>query len=71
MLVIGVPTVRRPTQSYLLPTLHNLVDSMTIAEQNETLIIVFIAEWDSAFIETTVNSISSQYEQLLILSNYL
>jgi len=56
-IVIGIPTVKRPTQSYLLPTLRNLIGSMLPDEKNETLIIIFIAETDVSFVETTVNSI--------------
>lgn len=42
--VIGVPTVRREKQSYLMDTLQNLVDGMSVAEANDTLIVVFVAE---------------------------
>lgn len=48
--VLGIPTVRREVQSYLLATLQNIIDSMTQAEQNDTLIVIFIAEvWDLIF----------------------
>lgn len=43
-LVIGVPTVKREKQNYLLDTLQNLVDGMNVAEANDTLIVVFVAE---------------------------
>lgn len=43
-MVLGVPTVRRQVQSYLLATLDNLVASMTPDESNDTLIVVFVAE---------------------------
>lgn len=42
--VLGVPTVKREVQSYLLATLKNLIDSMTTAEAAETIIVVFVAE---------------------------
>ena len=42
--VLGVPTVRREAQSYLLSTIANLIDSMDEKEQLETLIVVSISE---------------------------
>lgn len=43
-MVLGVPTVKRESQTYLLPTLQNLIESMNEEEKNMTLIIVFVAE---------------------------
>lgn len=43
-LVLGVPTVKRESQSYLLPTLQSLIESMSDHEKNMSLIVVFIAE---------------------------
>lgn len=43
-IVLGVPTVKRESQSYLLPTLASLIESMNEEEKNDTLIIVFVAE---------------------------
>ncbi|XP_021954594.1 alpha-1,3-mannosyl-glycoprotein 4-beta-N-acetylglucosaminyltransferase B [Folsomia candida] len=60
--VLGIPTVKRPTQSYLLPTLQNLLSSMSPEEKNDTLIIIFIAEFDVSFVESTVNSIIRQFK---------
>ena len=42
--VLGVPTVKRESQSYLLPTLASLIESMNEEEKNDTMIIVFVAE---------------------------
>lgn len=42
--ILGIPTVRRSAQSYLLSTLNDLINKMTVYEKNDTLIIVFIAE---------------------------
>lgn len=42
--VLGVPTVKREKQSYLMDTLQNLIDGMTVEEANDSLIVVFIAE---------------------------
>nr|XP_023019295.1 alpha-1,3-mannosyl-glycoprotein 4-beta-N-acetylglucosaminyltransferase B-like [Leptinotarsa decemlineata] len=43
-LVMGVPTVRREKQSYLMDTLQNLVDGLTEEEANDSLIVVFVGE---------------------------
>lgn len=47
--MLGVPTVKRESQSYLLPTLASLIASMNEEEKNDTLIIVFVAEVESNF----------------------
>lgn len=43
-MVLGVPTVKREVQSYLMATLKNLLDRMSPAETADTLIIVLVAE---------------------------
>lgn len=43
-IVLGVPTVKREVQSYLMATLKNLLDRMNAAETADTLIIVLVAE---------------------------
>lgn len=42
--VLGIPTVKREVQSYLLATLQNLIDSMNEEEASDSLIVIFIAE---------------------------
>lgn len=42
--VLGIPTVRREKQSYLMDTLQNLVDGMTTEEADDALIVIFVAE---------------------------
>jgi N-Acetylglucosaminyltransferase-IV (GnT-IV) conserved region. len=42
--VLGIPTVRREVQSYLLATLQNLIESMNEEEAADSLIVIFIAE---------------------------
>lgn len=43
-MVLGIPTVKREVQSYLIPTLQNLIDNMSPEEKTDAVIIVFIAE---------------------------
>lgn len=42
--VLGIPTVKREVQSYLMATLKNLLDRMSPKETADTLIVVLIAE---------------------------
>jgi len=41
---LGVPTVKRPIQSYMLTTIRNLIENMNFEERNDAVIVVFIAE---------------------------
>lgn len=43
-LAIGVPTVSRPQESYLVNTLHNLFSKSTKEEMEDVAIIVFLAD---------------------------
>ncbi|KAM6953356.1 alpha-1,3-mannosyl-glycoprotein 4-beta-N-acetylglucosaminyltransferase B-like [Aplochiton taeniatus] len=45
-LVLGIPTVKREKQSYLVSTLHSLLSNLLPSELNDTLIVVFAAEVD-------------------------
>lgn len=42
--VLGVPTVHREKQSYLIPTLQNLISGMDTTEAEDSLIVVFVGE---------------------------
>lgn len=59
--VLGVPTVKRDVQSYLISTLQNLIDNMTPEEQEETLIIVFIAEIDYDYVQKQATEIEEEF----------
>ena len=48
-IVLGIPTVKREKQSYLISTLRNLVDSVNSTEISDTLIVVLIAEVRKSF----------------------
>ncbi|ALC44609.1 CG9384 [Drosophila busckii] len=61
-IVLGVPTVRREKQSYLLGTLHNLIENMNEEEQNETLIIVYIGETDAEAVQFIAKQIEGSFE---------
>lgn len=56
-LVLGVPTVKREAQSYLLSTLASLIDGLSPEDRNRTLIIVFVAETDAAYVASVAEKI--------------
>ena len=60
-IVFGIPTVKRPVESYLLGTLLNLIENMTPSEKSQSIIVIFIAETDEAFIIETTRQIEEQF----------
>lgn len=59
--VLGVPTVKRDKQSYLLSTLQNLIVNMEDDEQNETLIVVFVGETDIEYVQLVAKQIETRF----------
>nr|XP_015817216.2 alpha-1,3-mannosyl-glycoprotein 4-beta-N-acetylglucosaminyltransferase A isoform X1 [Nothobranchius furzeri] len=49
-MVLGIPTVKRQKQSYLLNTLSSLLSSLSSSQSLDLLIIVFVAESDSDYV---------------------
>lgn len=43
-IVLGIPTVKRDRESYLMDTLQNLLDAINDEESTDTVIVVFVAE---------------------------
>ncbi|XP_066505231.1 alpha-1,3-mannosyl-glycoprotein 4-beta-N-acetylglucosaminyltransferase B-like [Hoplias malabaricus] len=60
-LVLAVPTVRRQKQSYLVNTLSSLLFDLTAEQKNDVVIVVFVAEIDSAFVSSVVESIEKNF----------
>ncbi len=60
-MVLGIPTVKRDHQSYLHVTLKSLVENMSEEEAEDTVIIVFVAETDKAFVTSVANDIVSTF----------
>ncbi|XP_032665148.1 alpha-1,3-mannosyl-glycoprotein 4-beta-N-acetylglucosaminyltransferase B isoform X3 [Odontomachus brunneus] len=60
-MVLGVPTVKREVQSYLMATLKNLLDRMNAAEIADTLIIVLVAETDMDYVTYVAKQIEVQF----------
>lgn len=59
-MVLGVPTVKREVQTYLLATLRNLIDSMNQQELSDTLIVVLVAETEMDYVVHIANQIEVQ-----------
>lgn len=59
--VLGIPTVKREVQSYLLATLQNIIDSMTKEEQDDTLIIVLIADTDEEYVMQVASELKEHF----------
>lgn len=60
-MVLGVPTVKREVQSYLMATLKNLLDRMSTSEIADTLIIVLVAETDIDYVTYVAKQIEVQF----------
>lgn len=64
-IVLGIPTVKRDKQSYLLETIDNLIANMDEDEQNETMIVIFIGETDLDYITQVANSITTRFSTFI------
>lgn len=62
-MILGVPTVKRDKQTYLLNTLHNMITNMNEAEQNETMIVVFVGETNIDDVLAVAKQIEAQFPQ--------
>lgn len=62
-MALGVPTVKRDKQSYLMSTLHNLITNMDEEEQNETMIVVFVGETDIEYVQLIAKQIEVRFSQ--------
>ncbi|XP_024116134.1 alpha-1,3-mannosyl-glycoprotein 4-beta-N-acetylglucosaminyltransferase A isoform X2 [Oryzias melastigma] len=62
-LVLGIPTVKREKQSYLVNTLSSLLFSLTASEKEDLLIIVFVAETDSDYVKSVAKSINDNFSK--------
>ncbi|XP_066909573.1 alpha-1,3-mannosyl-glycoprotein 4-beta-N-acetylglucosaminyltransferase B isoform X2 [Halyomorpha halys] len=60
--IMGVPTVKRAVQSYLLSTLQNLINSMSTEEQDDAVIVVLIAETDEEYVLSVAGELREQFD---------
>ena len=64
-LVLGIPTVKRPVQSYLVQTLRNIIDNINPSEREEALIVVFIAETDMVHVKKQVAELEGEFSEFI------
>jgi len=64
-IVIGIPTVKREFQSYLVPTLQSVFENMNENEMRDTLVVVFIAETDPDNVYQVMSEIQGQFSKQL------
>ncbi|XP_067454655.1 alpha-1,3-mannosyl-glycoprotein 4-beta-N-acetylglucosaminyltransferase B-like isoform X1 [Thunnus thynnus] len=60
-MVLGIPTVKREKQSYLVNTLSSLLYSLTLPQRQDLLIIVFVAEVDSDYVGSVAETIRKNF----------
>lgn len=64
-IVLGIPTVKRDKQSYLLSTMNSLITRMSEEERNDTLIVVFIAETDPEYVSLVSKQIEVRFSSFI------
>jgi len=64
-LVIGIPTVKRQFQSYLVTTLQSVLENMTKEEMEDSLVIIFIAETEPEDVYLISQEIQKQFNKHL------
>lgn len=55
--VFGIPTVKRPVESYLIETLQNLIQNLNSEEQQQACFVVLIAEVSCILLNLHFNNI--------------
>ncbi|XP_030594716.1 alpha-1,3-mannosyl-glycoprotein 4-beta-N-acetylglucosaminyltransferase B isoform X2 [Archocentrus centrarchus] len=60
-IVLGIPTVKREKQSYLVNTLSSLLFSLTSSQCQDLVIIVFVAETNSDYVNSVAETIKKNF----------
>ncbi|KAK1175489.1 alpha-1,3-mannosyl-glycoprotein 4-beta-N-acetylglucosaminyltransferase B-like [Acipenser oxyrinchus oxyrinchus] len=60
-LVLGIPTVKRVKQNYLMDTLNSLVYELSQEERSDCLIIIFVAEADVQYVNSLAADIKKGF----------
>jgi len=64
-IVLGIPTVKRQYQSYLVTTLQSVLDNMTKEDMEDVLIVIFIAETDPDYVYQISADVQKQFQKHL------
>ncbi|XP_010114874.1 PREDICTED: alpha-1,3-mannosyl-glycoprotein 4-beta-N-acetylglucosaminyltransferase B-like, partial [Chlamydotis macqueenii] len=60
-LVMGIPTVKREKERYLINTLHSLLYELSEEQKNDCLIIIFVAEMNAEYVNSVAESVKSSF----------
>ncbi|XP_043916337.1 alpha-1,3-mannosyl-glycoprotein 4-beta-N-acetylglucosaminyltransferase-like protein MGAT4D [Protopterus annectens] len=60
-MVIGIPTVKRDKQTYLMDTLSSLLRELSHEERNDCVIVVLVAEVDMTHVRSIADSVNSMF----------
>ncbi|XP_058060465.1 alpha-1,3-mannosyl-glycoprotein 4-beta-N-acetylglucosaminyltransferase A [Anopheles bellator] len=60
-IVLGIPTVKRDKQSYLVETIDNLISNMDEEEQNDTMVVVYVGEADLDYVKLVAQHIRNRF----------
>ncbi|XP_026213471.1 glyco_transf_54 domain-containing protein [Anabas testudineus] len=60
-MVLGIPTVKRDKQSYLVNTLSSLFYSLTSSQSQDLVIVVFVAETDTDYVSSVADTIRNNF----------
>ncbi|KAM3955650.1 alpha-1,3-mannosyl-glycoprotein 4-beta-N-acetylglucosaminyltransferase A [Aphomia sociella] len=59
--VVGIPTVKRDKESYLLVTLTHLIEGLSEGDMNSTLIVIMIGETEMEYVLNTARQIEAMF----------
>ncbi|GAB0189337.1 alpha-1,3-mannosyl-glycoprotein 4-beta-N-acetylglucosaminyltransferase-like protein MGAT4D [Grus japonensis] len=62
-LVMGIPTVKREKQHYLISTLHSLLYELPEEQKNDCVIIIFVAEVNAEYVNSVAESVKTSFPQ--------
>lgn len=62
-IVMGIPTVKREVKSYLVETLHSLIDNLYPEEKLDCVIVVFIGETDLDYVHSVVANLEKEFSR--------
>ncbi|ELK14781.1 Alpha-1,3-mannosyl-glycoprotein 4-beta-N-acetylglucosaminyltransferase A [Pteropus alecto] len=60
-IVMGIPTVKREVKSYLMETLHSLIDNLYPEEKLDCVIVVFIGETDIDYVHGVIANLEKEW----------
>ncbi|XP_074983796.1 alpha-1,3-mannosyl-glycoprotein 4-beta-N-acetylglucosaminyltransferase-like protein MGAT4D isoform X2 [Caretta caretta] len=60
-LVMGIPTVKRGKQSYLLGTLNSLFYEMSAEQKNDCVVVIFVAEVNAEYVNSIAESVRTSF----------